>query len=59
MNTVAVVYLAFVGVPLSWAIRPGVEDSSWSMETTSPGLVTGGIVLMLLGAWSARACACS
>jgi len=38
MKMVVVVYLAHSSFPVGCGIRPGVVDSSWSMDVLAPGL---------------------
>ena len=36
--------------PFICGIKPGTADTIWSIETTDPGAVTGGILITFIGA---------
>ena len=48
-NIVAYLYLLVVSLPVIWAINPGVGETSWSTDTTFPGVVGVGWLCCLLG----------
>ena len=50
-NTVAISYLLNVINPFICGINPGTADTIWSIDTTDPGAVTGGINITLIGAF--------